>query len=118
MPRIGHALTASAKKVSFSTRIPGKLKEEPWQDRAWDAYDRVPAVAKAIEWRRNVARKIDYFVARRESPTEDPEPVETGPAVDVLAQVGGPNLIRTVVADLVTHWGIVGEAHLASIEDT
>jgi len=118
MPELGRPLTASGRRLVFSTSSPGRIKDEPWQDKAWDAYDRVPAVGKSVEWRRNVARKIDYFIATKSEETEDPEIVEDGPAVEALEQQGGSETIRRVVTDLVTHWAIVGEAHVVSTDET
>lgn len=121
------ALTAAASKIGYSRIQAGKLKDEPWQDRAWDVYDKLGPVYYMTRYRSAVARKIDYFAAKKDSPGADPDNDVTyneegeitaeGPATKALEVEGGPELIRRIVSELMVHWDVAGEAYLVRFEE-
>ena len=122
------ALTAAASKIGYSRIQAGKLRDEPWQDRAWDVYDKLGPVYYMTRYRSAVARKMDYFAARKDSPGSDPdndleydedgEVINEGPATKVLEIEGGPELIRRIVSELMVHWDVAGEAYLVRFEES
>lgn len=120
------ALTAAASKIGYSRQTAQKLKELPWQDRAWQVYEAEGSIYFMTRYRSAVARKIDYFAAIVESPGDDPtvdatyndegELVSLGSAAKVLEAEGGPELIRRLVSELMVHWDVSGEAYLVRFD--
>ena len=119
-------ITAAASKVTVSTNDPSKqVKESPIEDRLWDAYDRLPELHFGSNTRANIARRFDYFPARRATPVSEPERIgevdegETVPAadkaiVDVFEMEGGADLLRYLTAELVIHWDVTGKAYVVA----
>lgn len=114
---IGEPIQASARRIRFSRTNPPRIREESWQDRAWEVYDRLGEVFYMTRYRSGIARKLDYFVAVQERVTDDPEPLDSGPAVEVFEAEGGPQMLRRIVTDLMPHWDVPGEGYLVRYEE-
>lgn len=83
-------ITAAARRVRFAQGSPGRaVRDQPWQDRAWEVYDRLGEVFFMTRYRKGIAAKIDYFLAEQVNVTDDPVPVESGPALDAFEAMGG-----------------------------
>ena len=115
------AVTAAATRLKPSRGQLPKIVEDTWEDRAWAAFDRLPELHYGVSVRRSIAKKFDYFTARRDSPVAEPNRIgevegdETidakGQAVlDVFEAEGGPDLLRRLVADFIPHYDVVGKA--------
>jgi len=127
-------ITAAARRIKYSAAKPIKLTEEPWEDRAWETYDRVPEIHYGVSIRRNIAERFDYFAARRADPQSDPQRIgtvevdENGKAqslsqqdqriVQLIDAEGGPDMLRRIVSELVVHFDVAGRAYVvAETED-
>lgn len=89
LPRRVNALTA-ASRILQPTR-----GDEPrpmdWHDEAWSMRDTVGELRFAEMWLSNAFSRSRIFAARRPEPGQEPEPVETGPAYELVARLaGGP----------------------------
>lgn len=110
------ALTAAARKISFTRADTSRLREEDWQVRAWQVYDRLPAVFYMTRYRSDIASKIEYFVGIVEDPSEDPT-VDEKQGSKVLEAEGGPELLRRLVSEMVVHWDVPGEGYLTRFDE-
>jgi len=127
-------ITAAARRIKFSRSRKKKIEEQPWEDRAWEVYDRLPEVHYGVQIRRGIAERFDYFPARRTDPTSEPirvglelededgnkiSPPESDSKIeDLLDAEGGTEMLRRVVTELVAHFDIAGRAYLvAFMED-
>lgn len=120
------ALTAAASKIGYSRQAAGKIKEAPWVDRAWTVYDKIGAIFIMTRYREHVARKVDFFAAIVDSPGDDPiidaifnekgDITGQGDAAKALQVEGGPEMLRRVVSELMTHWDVAGEAYLVRFD--
>lgn len=120
------ALTAAASKIGYSRQSAQKIKEAPWQDRAWTVYDKLGAIFIMTRYREHVTRKFDYFAAVVEQPGDDPtidavfndegEIIDQGQAAKLLQAEGGPEMMRRVVSEFVTHWDVPGEGYLVRFD--
>jgi hypothetical protein len=115
------ALTAAA-RILEPTRIDAP-HTYAWHDEAWAMRNTTGEVRFAEMWLGNTLSRCRLFAATRESPSAEPEPLETGPAVDLVGRlaggVGGQSaLLRSSAAQLLTP-GIcyyVGVPNLAGAE--
>lgn len=111
------ALIAAARKISYSRADTSKLKEESWQERAWQVYDRLPAVFYMTRYRSDIASKVEYFVGTIDEAGMDPQVDEDGPAAKILDVEGGPELLRRLVSEMVVHWDVPGEGYLCRFDE-
>lgn len=127
MPVIGQPVQASAKRISFDRSTPQKLKDESWQERAWNVYDQLGSIYYMTRYRSAVARKVEYYVATVDTPGNDPdvdvitnsdgEVTGLGDGSKVLDTEGGPELLRRLVSELMVHWDVPGEAYVVRFEE-
>lgn len=80
-------MTASA-RILQATRQDAP-KQLPWQEEAWMMRDLVGELRFAEMWLSNAFSRSRLFAARRPAPGEEPQPVETGPAYDLIARLAG-----------------------------
>lgn len=82
------ALVGSA-QILKATRLQAP-KNVPWQTEAWDFWRTMPEPSFAATWLGHGFSRCRLYIARRpRQPGDDPEPITSGPAVDLLAQLGG-----------------------------
>lgn len=82
------AMTAAAQLLEAS-RI-NEPQELNWQKEAWQLYDLEGALYFAAQWMGNALSRVRLFAASRpERPGDEPDPIEAGSAVDLVAAIGG-----------------------------
>lgn len=83
MALVGSAQILKANRVQAPKNV-------AWQTEAWDYWRTMPEPSFAATWLGHGFSRCRLYVARRpRQPGDDPEPVKGGPAVDLLAQLGG-----------------------------
>jgi hypothetical protein len=81
------AITASAKILQpVREDTPRKMG---WHDEAWSFRDSVGELRFAELWLGNAFSRSRLIAARRPAPGEEPQPVENGPAHDLVARLAG-----------------------------
>ena len=81
------SVTAAARIIS-ATRTDAP-RDEPWHDEAWTMRDNTGELRFAEMWLSNALSRSRLFAARRPAPGEEPTPVESGPAYDLVAKLAG-----------------------------
>jgi hypothetical protein len=80
--------------VTASARILQPVREDnpkklQWHDEAWGFRDTVGELRFAEMWLGNAFSRSRLIAARRPSPGEEPQPVEDGPAYDLVGRLAG-----------------------------
>lgn len=83
MALVGSAQILKANRVQAPKNV-------AWQAEAWDFWRSMPEPSFAATWLGHGFSRCRLYIARRpRQPGDDPEPIKDGPAVDLLAQLGG-----------------------------
>lgn len=118
-PKPGQSyLTAAAKRITakdLSKRYE-KVNKQAWQDDAWDMFDLVGEHRYLIT---NLAHKTSQarlFVGKKpEDDTEEPEPIEDGPAFDVWETFTDNCDLASLVYRFKANIGVAGDGYLIGI---
>lgn len=86
-PRSVQALTAAARILQPVNQDTPKALE--WHDEAWGYRDTVGELRFAELWLGNAFSRSRLIAARRPSPGEEPQPVDSGPAYDLVSRLAG-----------------------------
>ena len=79
----------------------------------WDLYDRLGELGYGVGFKANAASKLTYYPAEKQDPSEDPQPVDQGPAVEAFNRLQGPlGEFADFVAELCIHLDVPGEGYL------
>lgn len=87
LPRRPNTLTAAARMLQPSPH--DAPHPEPWHEEAWGYRDTVGELRFAETWLANSLSRSRLFAAKRPEPGTEPEPVENGPAFDLVAKLAG-----------------------------
>ena len=82
-----NGLTAAA-RILNPTREDAP-RAQSWHEEAWTYRDTVGELHFAEMWLSNAFSRSRLFPARRTEPGREPEPIEDGPAVDLVARLAG-----------------------------
>jgi hypothetical protein len=105
-------LTAAAQAVKMGR---GTLltPRESWTAEVWGHYDELGEFRFAIDWRANMISRVRLRAARVRSDRDEPEIVNSGPAVDLVAELAGDIGGRSqLLATLATLLDVPGEGFL------
>jgi hypothetical protein len=115
MPTIGIRRPPNALIAAASKRTLDQVRASPTARDAsqlWDLYDRLGELGYGVGFKANAASRLIYYPAHRLDERE-PEPVDQGPVYDAYARIQGPaGEFGDLVAELVVHLDVVGEAFL------
>jgi hypothetical protein len=87
---------------------------EPWQAEAWEFYlTRVGELRFGVDFLANSMSRVRLVPAVMDATMDEPEPVDSGPAVDLLAEfAGGVDGQAQLLATLAVHLTVPGESWL------
>lgn len=108
------SLVASAVRLDRAGVIKRKGKDaagSSWQDLAWHHYDVCGELRNGVGWLANALSKAKLFVAKGDTDVDEPERIDSGPAVDYLqALTSGPAGQAMLLQRLGLHLGVPGES--------
>lgn len=87
LPRRVNSLTAAARILQPVRQ--DAPRPQHWHDEAWQMRDVVGELRFAETWLSNAFSRSRLFAARRPEPGKEPEPVDSGPAYDLVARLAG-----------------------------
>ena len=119
-PRPLQSLVASAQRLTKTSvkgrSSAGSRETSDWQNDAWDMYDLVGEQRFLATTLANRMAQARFYVGRlAESATDEPEPVESGPAVGLLEPFGGTSGLSQIVQRLGVNLFVAGDAWIAGI---
>jgi hypothetical protein len=126
---IPQALTADAMIISYPTpdqpeNIQGNPRRllyrtpDEWQREVWDFYDTLGEFGQGVTWKSNMLSRVRLRVAKRTRPDEEPEPVSSGPAVDILNELaGGVTGQAALMSSFGVYLTVPGECYLIGETD-
>ncbi len=87
---------------------------EQWQTEAWGFYDgRLGEFTEGVDWLARALSRVRLVPAIQRATTDEPELLEKGPAVDLLAEfAGGTDGQAQMLSALTTHFTVPGESWL------
>lgn len=88
VPVTSEGLTAAAVAVQAGRENVGPRKET-WQDEVWAFYESLGEFRYAVDWRANAMSRIRLRAGKMRAGRDEPEIVDTGPAADLIAELGG-----------------------------
>jgi hypothetical protein len=107
------ALTAAAHvlRLGRDKIVP---QEQSWQAEAWGYYDgRLGEFAEGVRWLSRMISRVRLVAAEVEPLADEPSPVESGPVVDLLAELGsGTDGHAQMLRALAVHFTVPGESWL------
>ena len=114
----GGSLTAAALTVQQKNSADIRRLVQPWQAESMSYYDMVPEVSFAATFMSQMLSKVRMFPARLDPETNEPEEIESGPEVELMARIvdrnGGREELQRSYAKL--KWLIV-ETYLTASPD-
>lgn len=111
------AMAAAAQLLEASTLNEPTI--DGWQREAWQLYDAEGALYFAAQWMGNALSRVRLFAARRpERPGDEPDPLDGGPAVDLVAAIGGGvSGTAQIMKSLGVHLTVPGIGYLVTETD-
>lgn len=108
-----NALVASASLLN-DRRIDNLPDPEKWQAEFWARYDDTPEVRFACGYLENAGTRVRLLAATRGNTGDEPAPVESGPAFDLMEQLaGGTDGQSQMMGDFFVHLTGPGKCYLA-----
>ncbi len=103
-------LASAAQRKIRRDKVQGTVGEN-WQERLWEIYEQLGPVHYGVNFKRNSAQKIDYFIAEQ----DDDEPARSNDtkANEALERLGD---ITAIVSEFVAHKNVAGEGYLVGQE--
>jgi hypothetical protein len=92
-----------------------KLYRTPdaWQREVWDFVDSLGEFSQAINWKANMMSRVRLLAARKLGPDDDPEPITSGPATDIMAELaGGIGGQASLMSSFAVYLSVPGECYL------
>jgi hypothetical protein len=83
------SLTAAAVPVDTTRDSRALIRRMPWQEEAWGFYETQGEYAYAIDWAAQANSRIRLKAARVVPGSDEPEILDTGPAVDLMDVLAG-----------------------------
>jgi hypothetical protein len=113
-----NAVLASAVRVTAEVAQTLPTDNQPWQRDAWRFYDAVGELHSGMTWQSNAASRARLLAAHpAEKPGDEPTPIESGPAFDLMEQLaGGTGGQSELLSDFVVNLGVPGDCYLVGFE--
>jgi len=106
------ALVASAAQRKIRRdKVQGAVGEN-WQERLWEIYEQLGPVHYGVNFKRNSAEKIDYFIAET-AQGDEPARSDDTKANEALDRLGD---ITSIVSEFVAQHDVAGEGYLVGQE--
>jgi hypothetical protein len=83
---------------------------QPWQEQAWSYWRNNGQLHQAVEWFSNSLSQLQLVAAEAQSDEEEPVPLESGPAVDIVAQLAWDS--SSILRDLTVYKFVPGRGYL------
>jgi hypothetical protein len=84
-----------------------------WQREVWDFYDSLGEYRQGVQWKANMLSRVRLIAARRKPGSEDPAPITSGRAADIVAELaGGVGGQAQLMSDFSTYFDVPGECYL------
>lgn len=85
---------------------------DAWQQEAWDFYESLGEFNYGVEWFGEACSRVRLMAAKVGKAGDEPEPLETGPAADLVSQLnGGTDGQAQLLRSLGVHLSVPGEAY-------
>lgn len=106
------ALTAAATEVKTGgERL--YLQPEAWQDEVWTFYDELGEFRYGVDWFAEAMSRVRLVAARQVPGQDEPEILESGPAVDLVSELAGGVAGRAaMMSRLATLLSVPGEGYV------
>ena len=112
------ALTAAAQLTS-SVQMQRPLQYESWQDEAWSFYENLGEFNYGVEWFGEAMSRVRLNVAKVRPGGDEPEVLESGPAVDLISKLnGGTDGQSALLRSLAVQLAVPGDAYLVGRQVT
>lgn len=86
---------------------------EEWQREVWDFYDSLGEFRQGITWKANMLSRVRLVAGRRVAGQDEPEPIKTGPAADLVAELaGGVGGQAALMSSFAVYLDVPGECYL------
>jgi hypothetical protein len=87
---------------------------QQWQKEAWEFYGgRLGQFTEGVDWLSRAISRVRLVPARQKGVADEPEPLDSGPAVDLVGELaGGTDGQAQMLATLATHFTVPGESWL------
>lgn len=101
-------------KALAGTLLP---KYESWQKEGWAFWDELGEFRFAIEWKSEMISRIRLRAGQVKPDQDEPEILDKGPAVDLLAELGGgPTGQPEMLGTIATQFNVAGDSYLIGEE--
>jgi hypothetical protein len=113
-------LTASAQVINAATLDTRNLfVHESWQEEGWSFYDSLGEFNYGITWLAQSLSRVRITAAEQVPGGDEPEPLTTGPAADLIEQLGGGIGGRAALMESFgVQLGVPGEGWLVAERDS
>jgi hypothetical protein len=115
---VAAAQILTSEKIRGGKPNPQADRGRYWQAEAWDLYDETPELFYGIRWRSSSLSRVRLVAARRGIGANDPEIIDSGPAADLVAELGGgPGGQADFLARAGAQIAVSGECYLIGRSD-
>lgn len=116
--RLSEAHLAAQTTAFASAQIPAPDRSllprvESWQEEAWGYYDSLSEAGYAADWLASMLSRVRLRAAQMKPGRDEPSIVDTGPAAEILSELGGgvPGQAQ-IMASLAVQLSVPGEGFL------